>query len=146
MFLLPALTAAAVLLYSWPMEAARDLRESIINGTEPCFHYTAGKNLLHMNCSVLYWQAAGYEEDTYISLGAHEIFDGDSTVDAKTESYIDLSGIDWFDGLFIVQDSVITFAEAPSIKNVHVSEGSQSVREELCNMVDSLFRGNKSIL
>ena len=99
-----------------------DLRNSIIDGNEACFEYIPADKLFFMNCSVLDWQAHYYGPDTHISLGVNETFDGSG---GSSEEYIiDLSSITKFKGMFKIHNDVVSLAEAPVIKNVHVRNGT----------------------
>eukprot|EP01138_Halocafeteria_seosinensis_P013039 gb/GECG01013317.1/.p1 GENE.gb/GECG01013317.1/~~gb/GECG01013317.1/.p1 ORF type:complete len:1067 (+),score=108.13 gb/GECG01013317.1/:1-3201(+) len=113
---------------------AGNLRDGIINGFEPCFRYTLEKSLFEMNCSILEWTAHSYGPTTYISLRAHETFDGSVSSsreksgsplhDGEYTGIISLTDVDDFQGLFVVDEEVTNFDEAPSIRNVHVRNGT----------------------
>eukprot|EP01138_Halocafeteria_seosinensis_P012744 gb/GECG01013020.1/.p1 GENE.gb/GECG01013020.1/~~gb/GECG01013020.1/.p1 ORF type:complete len:2431 (+),score=261.97 gb/GECG01013020.1/:1-7293(+) len=129
--LLPLIASIVVLLHLRvasayvPPPTGIDLRDNIIHGSEPCFHYIPEKSLFEMNCSVLYWRDQGYKPDTHISLSVNETFDGGGHNPNQTR-IIDLNGTVGFEGLFTVREEVTTFGDAPLITNVNVKNGELS--------------------
>eukprot|EP01138_Halocafeteria_seosinensis_P011602 gb/GECG01011852.1/.p1 GENE.gb/GECG01011852.1/~~gb/GECG01011852.1/.p1 ORF type:complete len:177 (+),score=16.62 gb/GECG01011852.1/:1-531(+) len=74
-----------------------------------------------MKCSFL-WKDRGYAASDHISLDANETFEGCS----GDGNVIDFSGIDNFEGLFTMQDSVGSLDEAPKIRSVAAKNGKSA--------------------
>ena len=102
-----------------------DLRPSIMHGYEPCFTYIADENLFRLSCKQLMWNDT-YTNEHVISLKANEIFDGDCHGGSLGENtaVIDLAGMTDFLGFITINDDVLSFDQAPLIKNVHVVNGT----------------------
>eukprot|EP01138_Halocafeteria_seosinensis_P002739 gb/GECG01002800.1/.p1 GENE.gb/GECG01002800.1/~~gb/GECG01002800.1/.p1 ORF type:complete len:582 (+),score=60.63 gb/GECG01002800.1/:1-1746(+) len=90
---------------------SKDLREN-----EECIQEDPDNKKLLQTCDIN-WRETGYGNTDHIILEPNEVYDGQDFT-------IDLDGMDAFEGLFAVHDSVETFQESPEIRNVHTVNGA----------------------
>lgn len=93
---------------------ASDLRSSITNGSIECVSYNQNDGVFSLTCD-REWTGS----NDSISLLAYEVFEGNGHT-------IDLEGLNEFDGLFAISDTIDTFNEAPIIRNLHTTAGQTS--------------------
>eukprot|EP01138_Halocafeteria_seosinensis_P015527 gb/GECG01015845.1/.p1 GENE.gb/GECG01015845.1/~~gb/GECG01015845.1/.p1 ORF type:complete len:360 (+),score=39.92 gb/GECG01015845.1/:1-1080(+) len=94
--------------------AGNDLQNYIKAGSVGCVTWNSGTQTFELYCAVT-WTG-----NNFITLHANEIFDG-------KDYNFELGGVTDFEGLFKIARDVSSYAEAPTIRNLHIRGGKTSL-------------------